>query len=777
MLGDTLDIAEGWFVALVLVGWLALRGTVWRMRWDGLQWGVLLLAAGHILSGLIVVATSGDRRAAVNLIWEWTALLVAFPLLRLAVATPQLRREWTVVGLAAALTLSGYGLTQRFVFYPQMIAQYERVRHELDRLEESAAQGEVPDVQRMEKLRADLLSTGLTSQMLSGSGRVLLEGRMKHSTEPLGRFALANTFAGLLLVWWALLMQQLVAAWIKGRGRGPSGREEGPAVASSRGGTSELLAATVLLLATAVTGYCLLLTKSRTAYVGGVVSLLAGLLASRSKGSAAVRQWWLWGVGGIAAAGVVAIVAGLTGGLDRLVLAEAPKSLQYRLEYWWGSLQVIQESPLWGVGPGQFRQHYLAHKLPRSSEEIADPHNLLLDVWANGGLLALAGVCWLIYSLGTSVVGGTLCGKDFWKLGTIFGSKRRSTSGDVIPVARTVAESGIAPTPAQKIPQRKTVQRSGTLEPSGSAAVRLRWSSPFRWGGLASLLLLWLVEGALETSLLVFLVAWSVGIWVIDRVLPMEGVRTASWAAAGLGLVVHLCGAGGVAMPAITQLLLLVAILAASGTPGGTWITVPRRGGWLVMAAGAGLFWGGFWTAAQPVGLARSFLDRGSFAQLPSQREQWYQQAALADSLAAEPWERLAEVSFVKWQSSDRRDEQDFLQAVKAQQAAIDRNPLSFHTHRALGHFYREKGRFSGVATDQTAAVEQMQIAVRRYPWNAELLADTAETLLEAGQTELARDSAQKALQQDDINRRAGHRDKWLAEKVRQRMTELAGKR
>lgn len=772
VLGDTLEIAAGWFVALGLTGWLALRGTVWRIRWDSLYWGVCLLAAGHILSGLIVVETSGDRRAAVNLIWEWAALLVAFPLLRLALATPQLRREWTVVGLAAAITLSGYGLTQRFVFYPQMITQYERVRQELDRLEESAANGQMPDIQRMEKLRADLLSTGLTPQMLSGSGRALLEGRMKHSTEPLGRFALANTFAGLLLVWWALLVQQCVATWL--RWRGQSSSATGVNAPRSGGDLTELFTGIVLLSGTVVAGYCLLLTKSRTAYVGGIVSLAVGWLASRSRGSTTRRQWWLWSVGGLAAALVFAVIAALTGGLDRLVLAEAPKSLQYRLEYWWSSLQVIREAPLLGVGPGQFRQHYLAYKLPRSSEEIADPHNLLLDVWANGGLLSLFGAGWLIFSLGSSAAGGAF-GKHIWgSWGPIFRSRRQIMTGQVIPLARTVSESGIAPTPARKIPRRKSTQRKGTLEPAGSPAGRLAWSSPIRWGGLASLLLLWLVEGALETSLLVFVVAWTVAICVFDRFLPSEGIRPVSWAAAGLGLVVHLCGAGGVAMPAISQLLLVVAILAASGTSGGRWLTLPKWGGWLVLVAGAGLFWGGFWTGAQPVAFARSLLDRGDFAQLPSQREQWYRQATVADSLTAEPWERLAEVKFLKWQSTDRRNERDFEDAVEAQRAAIERNPLSFHTHRALGYFYREKGRLTGAENDHATAVQEMQIAVERYPWNAELLADTAETLHAAGHIEQARDIARKSLQQDDVNHSAGHRDKWLTEKTRERMTEIA---
>jgi O-antigen ligase len=72
----------------------------------------------------------------------------------------------------------------------------------------------------------------------------------------------------------------------------------------------------------------------------------------------------------------ITLVAGLTGGLDRLVLAEAPKSLQYRLEYWWTSLQLIRESPFIGVGPGQFRQNYLAHKLPQGPAKRLQIHTI-----------------------------------------------------------------------------------------------------------------------------------------------------------------------------------------------------------------------------------------------------------------------------------------------------------------------------------------------------------------------------------------------------------------
>ena len=98
-------------------------------------------------------------------------------------------------------------------------------------------------------------------------------------------------------------------------------------------------------------------------------------------------------VGGLVAAGLA------TGRLDREVLTQSTLSMRYRWEYWQGAWRVITApaqppaiSTFWaGVGPGNFGPHYLLHKLPESSEEIHDPHNLFLEVWATAGVWAVAG--------------------------------------------------------------------------------------------------------------------------------------------------------------------------------------------------------------------------------------------------------------------------------------------------------------------------------------------------------------------------------------------------
>jgi hypothetical protein len=293
---------------------------------------------------------------------------------------------------------------------------------------------------------------------------------------------------------------------------------------------------------------------------------------------------------------------------------------------------------------------------------------------------------------------------------------------------------------------------------------------------LAGLLVLWLLEGALETSLLGFLAGWVFSIVLIDVILPVAASRAAGWMAAGIGLLIHLTGAGGIAMPAITQLLFLVALLAVDDISGVEGRVLPKWAHVMTLAGGLGLLGACFWTAAQPVAEVQALVARASYAKLPSQREQLFRQATLADPWAPQPWEQLSEVLYAKWRSSPHPDDADYRLAVAAQQSAVARDPLSFHTHRTLGMIYNAGAVKSGRRADHEAAVWELQITVQRYPHNAEVLADAAQVFAAAGDAGLASRTARAALVQDDINHAAGHTDKWLTEPVRQQLQQFAAK-
>jgi hypothetical protein len=331
------------------------RSAVLKIAW--LDACVLLLVGGHVISALWVVATIGDKRSALNLAWEWIGIAIAWFVLRQLCQRAAFRRELLAGFIAAGTVSAGLGLYQHYIDFPHMAAKYGQM---FDRLKTADA---VEAASIRQALAKDQVPT-------EGPALILFEKRLRDSREPLGFFALANSLGGFLAV--SLILVVCTAAALLKRQR-------------------EFLAKGVwlcipLLL---IIGWCLLLTKSRTAWVGTAVGLV--MLAVSGRATSLSRHHWR-------ALGVlllVVVVGGLIlkhfGGLDRQVLTEAPKSLQYRLQYWSATWRMVKDHVWLGVGPGQFRSAYLFYKRPEASEEISDPHNLFLDVYANGGLIAPGG--------------------------------------------------------------------------------------------------------------------------------------------------------------------------------------------------------------------------------------------------------------------------------------------------------------------------------------------------------------------------------------------------
>ena len=72
-------------------------------------------------------------------------------------------------------------------------------------------------------------------------------------------------------------------------------------------------------------------------------------------------------------------------------------------------------------------------------------------------------------------------------------------------------------------------------------------------------------------------------------------------------------------------------------------------------------------------------------------------------------------------------------------------------------------------------AVAAFAVAVEHYPHHAGLLSESAIASELAGLNEQARETARRAVRQDDLNRSAGHSDKYLDDRMRRRVARLAG--
>jgi len=358
--GDGLPVVMLW-LALAVVWMLGLLGRrQWTFRFGLLDGLMVFLVVWTAISAMGWARVS-HARPAVNMLWEWVGLGLVFLLVRQWAAGQREIRAILAVMLAVAVGLAGYGLFQCVYEFPQTRAIY------------------YADPEKA------LREAGLAYPAGSPE-RIAFEKRLE-SREPLATFALTNSLAGFLTPW-----------LVVGAGIGLLG--DGWAFGwRTRGG---LLAAGLLLAA------CLLLTKSRSAYLAVLVGL-AGLglwwlvvqVWDRRRPTAsedptfaqepvpAPRTVWqraiLALVGILAALALMIAAAFYWGGLDIQVLTEAQKSLQYRWEYWQATWQIIRQQPVWGCGPGLFRYAYTRYKLPQASEEIADPHNFLWEVWSTAG--------------------------------------------------------------------------------------------------------------------------------------------------------------------------------------------------------------------------------------------------------------------------------------------------------------------------------------------------------------------------------------------------------
>jgi len=674
--------------------WLLLACGVCLLAWKSgerlprirpIDVAVAALIVWHSLSALVAIERSSPRPA-LNMLWEWIALGVCYFLTRVLARAEHQMRGLAAVMVSLAVVLSSFGYHQYFVSLPQERAEYAR------------------DADAMLRLSGEWYPPGSVE-------RKQFDSRVE-SREPIATFALANSLGGFLATWLIVCL--------------------GRAISSSNSGDQDFSGATRAavwpwLICAAVIAGCLLLTKSRSAYVAIVAGGFG--LAWIYRGP---RKWLnpkILLVGGL---GVVLLIglAIAAGGLDRLVLAEAGKSLAYRLEYWQSTLAMIADYPWLGCGPGNFQDYYTAYKLPWASEEIRDPHNFIFEVWATAGtpaLIALAAV--------------------------------------LVLFTRLVVQNPAAP----------AVEKSSTLEALQGA------SAPIVAGAGAGLVLAYVIGLLLEIHFSPEKLAAALAIGAIALVVLLPSALNGPWnrrlpAIAVLVLLIHLLAAGGIGYPGIAQSLWVLIAFGANlselsgneARSGNIAATRPTRvGSWAMPTAAiifGGLAAGCFWTGYTPVLRSHALIlqaeslreqsdDAGGEAALLA--------AAAADPFAAEPWRRLAQMRLAEWIADRSSTSRRGFEASEA--PALELRPQSSAAQREAGRWRLSLFEADQDPADAQAASEHYQRAVELYPNSAPARADLALALKAGGQQALAREQAAAALRLDEMN---PHQDKKLAEKT-----------
>jgi tetratricopeptide (TPR) repeat protein len=691
---------------------------------------VLLILIGHVLSTVYVFYVVGDRRSALNLTFEWAGLFVAWRIFRdLSLDRLQAIQILQVV-TTISVGLAVMGIWQHHVFYPEQAAWYQGERSALDK---ALAEPEGMGLFRVSEIVASFQSKGIP---LEGTDRVLWENRLLSSSEPFATFSLANTLAGVLAVSLVMVVGQAASVWSFRR------------PASITAVAIPLLQATVIL-------YCLVLTKSRSAWAGAVIGLaIVAILRLRNSAAMKILQWMFLGS---AFVGLIAGIAAFAGALDKEVIFESSRSLQFRLFYWTGAIETIREAPLTGAGPGNFRQVYLKHKADESSEEIRDPHNFLLESWSAGGIIGFVGLLMFI--------SGTL---------------RKAFSPDAALEERH--EEIVVP---RRL--RYLVLKSILL----GAFVHLSW----RWINGESVHLD-LTERLLPFSGLIFCVMGSKA--------KIQELDTKNCIAASVTMMVHLLAAGGFEMPVVMLLLLTTSALgqekagisiqrAESRFPTRYWMC---PGISFCLIAAVIVFRSGLMDVS---GVERYLLlgDDLLYRQ-GNQRAALaaYRQAAEVDSLAVTPHQRIAELAMYALREESRqlqritsaaeksiagsdsvaeqkaKVEKSFEEALEACNFWIsvdDRNSFSLGLKaECLSVGSRMKGEdelLSEAIQLQQRVVEMYPSSVNAWMQLVRFCSQRMRTVGSHAETaEVLSTAAARAQQLDDINHQWGHQDRYLTD-------------
>ncbi|MDZ4779812.1 MAG: O-antigen ligase family protein, partial [Planctomycetia bacterium] len=646
-----------------LLGWRT-EDDAWRC--SPLDGALLALAGCFLLSGYLAMQT-GSPRPAINGAWLWVSLLAGIVVLRRLVRTDRERRALVAVMVALAGALGTLGIEQFAV--------------------------ELPATRRAYFANPDGALRAQGIWYAPGSReRMLFEQRLQ-STEPFATFALTNSLAGFLAPWLAVAaistwqerraLPQRTAVWL------------GP------------------LLSCVPIAACLLLTKSRSAWLAVMAGVALWMLWQLRQGS-----WWR-GKWFAAAAGVVVAafaIAAAIGAIDREVFTEAGKSLGYRGQYWQATAAMIADHPWIGVGPGQFQEYYTRYKAPTASEVVADPHNFLFEVAATAGLPAL-----LLALL-------------------------------------------VAPLAWREARRAKTVDSS--LGQSDSAAWILG-------GAIAGFFLAWPLGWLAQTgpsvtaffvglpAMLVALGLWH--FWGNEGQLDNRVV--------GLGIFVllfNLLAAGGIGIPGVAGSLGLLLTLWV-GTPASTnsssssasrFTAAGLAGGFALLAVAC------YWTAYRPVTLAQA--ARQVAIDDPRHAESHLIDATHADSTAAQPWRDLASWRFARWQATPTPE--NWQGTAEAIGEGLKRSPNAAVGWYQAGNMHLAAHRALLGGKHLAEAIGAFQEAVELYPNHAEYRGTLAVALADSGEAAEARSAAERALELDRVT---PHVDQKLSDGLREQLTKL----
>jgi len=487
---DSTEVQQG--AARYLVAWLIVAAIIACLSVvrvsrlddaiDWIAWGL----AGWMTISLVANSADANLRLGINELGWWIGIAALISLGRRVAINRAVAFSLMRLIIAVSIGVAVYGWHQLLIGLPDLIRQYKADPETL------------------------LQQAGIVAEQGSAM-RIIFENRL-YDGGPTGTFALANSLAVMLVGGFVAMIGTLAATW---RNQGCGRR-------------------LLWIIGIMIVGGMLLATRSRSAVLALLILSVWFLLCQIHQHQhwlQRLRSWWR----GIVASILLALmtVAGIGYSLRSSEwVQQAPASLAIRFNYWRACFGMVGQSPVFGVGPGQFKSRYEQFRAAASAEQIADPHQFLLQTVTAGGVPAFVLLVALI----------SLLVSNFWRQ----------------------AGSAIV---GHMLPERKEEVVSGSFVGGGVVA-----------GVLIAVVGVWLVGAGLgqlpmfAAALLATLAAagFAVSAWGKFAAVPTLGAsipslsKIAGYAAVAIGI--DLLASGGMTVPGVSVIVCMLIAIAVPAT-------------------------------------------------------------------------------------------------------------------------------------------------------------------------------------------------------------------
>ncbi len=355
---DSIAIEDGdglWF-AVLAIAWMTLVAAVCWFRPDpesvelskaGFDWidfSAIGLATWMMVAAFLNAAQS-DLRMGTNEAWWWASAAAILIASRRVLISQAMRQSFLLLTICVTVGLAVDALHQDWISLPATRASYQAD----------------PD--------AVVRAMGIDAPPDS-STRMVLENRLMDGG-PTATFALANSLAALMLIGVVLIAAAIRFTWTQICVRGKVG----------------LIGCLVVLVP------ALLAVRSRAALAATLIGIAMVCLTNSRYGSSSPLEGSR--VRSLFAALVGVVLTGILGLIGLAMFGnpewygQAPASLAFRLQYWAATWRMMLDHILLGAGPGNFQSLYDRYRDANTTEQIADPHNFLLETLSSGGPIAL----------------------------------------------------------------------------------------------------------------------------------------------------------------------------------------------------------------------------------------------------------------------------------------------------------------------------------------------------------------------------------------------------